>query len=173
MSKYSGKCDFYDVINIHGLDYILRSKIYIGNSDNQLDLKEKKDLIPYYSYTVAIAGYDKDSCFIRLSSHSYVDEYEKESLEFYLNEFKKIYKHCKRNGEKFEVKEDWLNKCMKRDEIQLLADRVSELGEDATTKGIHFDSLNILYREPLVKEMIKNGYSEDYAKQWVYGKDDK
>ena len=30
MSKYSGKCDFADHINIHGMDSVRKSKIYLG-----------------------------------------------------------------------------------------------------------------------------------------------
>jgi hypothetical protein len=30
MSKYSGKCDFWDEIEIFGLEKILKSKIYLG-----------------------------------------------------------------------------------------------------------------------------------------------
>ena len=74
MSKFSGKCDFYDVIEMHGLEHILNSDVYIGDSNIPLNLVCYKDCIPYFPYVVSIAGYSRNSkSFIRLTTKSWVD----------------------------------------------------------------------------------------------------
>lgn len=58
MSKFSGRCDFCDEIEIFGLDFILRSKVYLGNTSVPLELNCLADCIPYYPYVVASGGYN-------------------------------------------------------------------------------------------------------------------
>lgn len=38
MSRFSGKCDFCDEIEIFGLDHILNSDVYVGDSKQPLRL---------------------------------------------------------------------------------------------------------------------------------------
>lgn len=74
MSRFSGKCDFYDIISIHGLEYILESDVYIGDSDTPLNLTCYKDCIHYFPYIVTTATYNKNGkSFICLTSKSWVD----------------------------------------------------------------------------------------------------
>lgn len=75
MSKFSGKCDFYDEIEIFGLDRILLAKIYVGESDYPLPIKTYTDCIPYFPHIVTMSFYDKekDVTIIRLSEKSWVD----------------------------------------------------------------------------------------------------
>ena len=59
MGRYSGKCDFSDSIDIHGVDNILKSTIKIRKENGsliKLDLQNEKDLIPYYPYLVSSSG---------------------------------------------------------------------------------------------------------------------
>lgn len=75
MSKFSGKCDFCDVISIRGLDYILNSNVYLGSSTTPLPLNSVEDCIPYYPHIVTVAAYDNvNRCgIIRLTAKSWVD----------------------------------------------------------------------------------------------------
>ena len=75
MSRFSGKCDFYDNIAIHGLDHILNCKVYVGRSDKPLNLTCLADCVPYYPYVVSVAAYDNVAkCgSIRLAEKSWVD----------------------------------------------------------------------------------------------------
>ena len=75
MSKFSGKCDFYDEIEIFGLDRILTAKVYIGDSDYPLSLKTYADCIPYFPHIITMSFYDKTTGrhIIRLSEKSWVD----------------------------------------------------------------------------------------------------
>lgn len=73
MSKFSGKCDFYDEIEIFGLENILKSKVYIGNSKEPLKLTCRKDCIPYYPYVVTASAKTNSVGTIFLTERSWVD----------------------------------------------------------------------------------------------------
>lgn len=75
MSRFSGKCDFYDSIEIHGIDHILNCNVYVGNSDTPLSLHSIADCVPYYPYVVSVSGIDNvNKCgMIRLMDRSWVD----------------------------------------------------------------------------------------------------
>lgn len=75
MSRFSGKCDFCDEIEIFGLEHILNSEVYVGNSEEPLKLTCLADCVPYYPYIVSIAHHDnvKNCSYIRLTEKSWVD----------------------------------------------------------------------------------------------------
>ena len=73
MSRFSGKCDFYDEIEIHGLDRILSAKVYVGDCTKPLKLKCLADCVPYYPYVV-VSSFDLGGCMeLHLTSKSWVD----------------------------------------------------------------------------------------------------
>lgn len=72
MSKFSGKCDFYDEIQIFGLDYVLNATIYIKGQVEPLNLNSLKDCVPYFPYIVTMASYNQNP-ILHLSSKSWVD----------------------------------------------------------------------------------------------------
>lgn len=73
MSRFSGKCDFCDEIEIFGLDKILKSEVYVGDSDEPLKLTCLADCVPYYPYVVVTSACSGDRATIRLTSKSWVD----------------------------------------------------------------------------------------------------
>lgn len=76
MSRFSGKCDFCDQIVISGLDHILNSKVYVGDSQEPLELHCLADCVPYYPYVVSMSymdNTDKTKGVIRLTDRSWVD----------------------------------------------------------------------------------------------------
>lgn len=90
MSKFSGKCDFYDEIEICGLDHVLNCEVYVGDSVEPLHLTCREDCIPYYPYVVITAAHDnvKKRGYIRLTSKSWIDIEEEryghhEAYDFY------------------------------------------------------------------------------------------
>ena len=171
MSRFSGKCDLYDHIEICGLENTLKSKIYLGwNSEESLDIKEERDLVPYYPFVISCGAFEHGVGTMHLMSKSWVDYEEEDVLEAYLQQILKIQRRCKRKKVEFNVDEVWedvSNVFWKRDEIRELIKRVKEHGKKAACDGIHLSSKNY-YRDQLVEEMIKFGYSEDVAKTWVY-----
>ena len=73
MSKFSGKCDFYDEIEIHGLDRILSGQVFLGDHDYPLSLKTYADCIPYFPHIVTMSFTSEGRNIYRLSEKSWVD----------------------------------------------------------------------------------------------------
>lgn len=172
MSKFSGKCDFYDHIEIFGVDDTLSSDIYIGRNIIPLRFETEKDLIPYYPYLIAMSVWDNETKkgMIVLSEESFVDREEKETLTYTLQRLVRYYNKCKRKHIPYDpeqaVKEslgDWFNPPY----YKVLAERVGEYGEKANINGVHTNTHHY-YRDLLYKEMINNGYTPFKAWYWVY-----
>lgn len=94
MSRFSGKCDFCDVIEIMGLEHVLKCEIYVG--DELVELKSLRDCIPLYPHIVTSSYTDRKNMtgVIRLSSRSWVDLEEERYghgswHDWYRNELKK------------------------------------------------------------------------------------
>lgn len=167
MSRFSGKCDLADTIDIHD-EKILNAKIYVGNSNKPLQINEIKDLIPYYPHIIGAACFDNvdGKSVIHLSSESWVDHEERENLEFKLQRLIRIYNRCKRKKIEFNV-EDAVNEICcgnwNREPITELANRVKEKGKKTTIDGIHL-TMHERYRQELVDEMLKHGLNPaDYG----------
>lgn len=172
MSLYSGKCDVYDtLVSIHQYteeELINNVKIYVGNSDEPLKIESYKSLIPYYPYIVASAYFNnKDrQAIISLSSESFVEEEERERLEWYLKDVLRIYNRCKRNKAEFDIEMvvDSLPLFSDKNAVREIARRVKESGIKATLDGIHLEFHEHCYRQLLVDKMIENGLNpSDYG----------
>ena len=92
MSRFSGKCDFYDLIDIHGVDKILSCNIYNHKDLIPLRTESVKDLIPYYPYLTSLVNIGKNNGYIRLSRQSFIDYEEQNRLTTHLNLGIKEYK---------------------------------------------------------------------------------
>lgn len=164
MSKWSGKCDFADSLEIHNYtleDFQNKVTIYIGNSTEPLHIEKMEDLIPYYPHLISMAWYNnlKGKSVIHLTSESYVDIEERDILEFRLKCLLKIYNRCKRKKIEFNVDEaikDITLNGWNEEPYRELANRVKEKGKKATIDGIHL-KMHDYYRQELVNEMLKNG----------------
>lgn len=73
MSRFSGKCDFCDEIDIFGLDNILKSKVFVGPSKEPLKLTCRKDCVPYYPYVVVASSSNNGVGVFFLTAKSWVD----------------------------------------------------------------------------------------------------
>ena len=171
ISRYSGKCDLKDSLEIH--NYTLEElqnnvKIYVGNNTEPLHIEKMADLIPYYPYIVGSACFNNTDrkSVIHLSSESFVDREERECLEWRLKHLLRIYNRCKRKKIAFDVEEavkevTWNG--WNEEPHRELANRVKEYGKKATIDGIHLRMYEY-YRKELSDEMIKNGLNPaDYG----------
>lgn len=155
MSKFSGKCDLYDWIEIAGGYQEFMDcgyTIYVGKSEEPLKIESLKDLVPYYPYVISsVAG-----GILHLSSRSWVDMEEERCLNNYLSAIIKNFNRCKRKKIEFDVdaavKEVFLY--CHENEIRELANRVKEYGKKATVEGLHLSSYEH-YREFLENEIQK------------------
>ena len=174
LSAFSNKCDVWDsLIMIHEYtdeELANNVKIYQGCLENrkQLDIKSRRDLIPYYAHLVSSAAYDNvaRTASINITEESLVDREERKTLEFRLDEILKIYDRCKRKKIDFDVEEAVKETVLfgyAEKQIREIANRVKTLGKKANIDGIHLDVYE-RYRKRLVGEMIKNGLNPlDYG----------
>ena len=172
MSKFSGKCDVYDSligINRYTEEELKNNvKIYVGNNTEPLHIEKISDLIPYYPYLIAVGCYDnvERKSVIHLSSESFVDREERESIEWRLKDLIRIYNRCKRKKIEFDV-EDAVKQITwngwNEEPYRELANRVKENGKKAAVDGIHL-KMHEIYRKELVDEMLENGLNPaDYG----------
>lgn len=147
---------------------MINSKIYC--LDKPLDIREERDLVPYYPYIIGVSCGDKDGATIYLSSTDYITTHETEMLDFYLESIKKIYRRCKRRREEFNVEEVYRREFChfsEKPELRPLVERVAELGNRATYDGIYL-RMSEIYRREWRKELLKYGYDEEWIEDWIY-----
>ena len=174
ISLYSGRCDLKDTLDIFGVNEIIKKyKIYASNQILPLEVKEPKDLIPYYPFLTSSMSSNKETGgTIYLTSESYIDTEERQSLTWTLNNLIKIWKRCKRKKIPFDKEEALAQTTLftPREYEEEIADRVAKFGDKATIDGIHIKSHN-RYRQDLYDEMIKNGWDEAKSYIWCFGFD--
>lgn len=81
MSRWSGKCDFYDTLSIHNVidnpdgfnKFIKKFKITIGNNDDVLIFNKPEDFIPYYTHLVGSMCFGPEGGSIHLSKYSWLE----------------------------------------------------------------------------------------------------
>lgn len=165
ISCYSGKCDCFDSLVEIGryTEEELKNniKIYVGKSQEPLQITSYKDLIPYYPYLISSAYYDnaERKAAVHLTSESFVDREERECLEWRLKHLLRIYNRCKRKKIEFNVDEaltEVVWNGWNEESYRELANRVKEKGRKATIDGIHL-KMHERYRQLLVDEMLKHG----------------
>ena len=174
MSSYSGKCDVFDslvMISKYTDEELANNvKIYQGYGEDEklLDIKCQKDLIPYYAHLVSSSvhcGLDRTAS-IHITSESFVDREERESLEFKLKRVITAYNRCKRKKIDFvidDVVEELAWKGFDDDIYREIAARVKANGKKAGIDGIHM-RMHEHYRKELVNEMTKHGLNPlDYG----------
>lgn len=163
MSKYSGKCDLADVLEIY--KYTLEEikekvRIYVGASKKPLHIEKESDLIPYYPYVVVSSYSSEDrSADLHLTDESWVDREERVHLLFRLKMVLKYYNHCKRKHVPFDKEEALKQICygnFNRDVYEELVNRVSDFGKRASIDGLHLQ-MHDVYRRELVREMLDKG----------------
>lgn len=172
MSRFSGKCDFYDcVASFYTFEEIQNKvKIFVGKSDKPLKIEKMTDLIPYYPYLISLGAYDivDRTATVHLTSKSYIDLREQDSLDFILKQILRYYNSCKRKKIIFSV-DDAVKKVFAisdkdRDTVATeLANRIKINGKKASTDGLRL-SIYDFYRKELAEEMVKNGLNPaDYG----------
>lgn len=154
MSKFSGKCDFADHIEIFGVESILNSKVYV-NGIGPLKFESEKDMIPYYPYIIWTSYISKEDGVIHLSRKSFIDSEDEEHVSWYLNDVLRVYKKCKRKKIDFTIDEihkmigDWSFTNWKNYYIEIY-DRVCKNGIKADVHDLHSPMSNI-YRTSLIE----------------------
>lgn len=180
MSIFSGKCDFYDSFVDIGADgdekkleeELKKLKLYICGDDgrnHRIKSDTIKDIAKYYPYLQSIACYNKEDGYnIYLSSDSFIDQEEREYMEWRIEYVLKYWRKCKRNKVPFVVDEcveslRWMN----NNNLRTIAELVAKDGNKANFKGLH-DSLHEHYRRRWYEELVRLGYTEREAYNWCF-----
>lgn len=186
MSKYSGKCDFADLIDIYGDDKIFNNfEIYLQLKKNSTLLKfgGKSDMIPFFPHIVTGMG-SSDGCGAAfLSQYPYPYEKDRDYWNVTVARFKReLAYQRKRSKETFNLKEftiDFIrNWSSSRDNDEQLWNVCNQILEGK--KKLKFPLLNGTkwYMQCLCDEMakfdieparfgyiVKNGKVADYDKK--------
>lgn len=167
-----GKYDFEDYCSgIPPDEFIKTHEVYSSWRDLiPLKLTEPKDLIAYYTYPVAMAvnSDGKSKCY--LGEESYLDQWEKERLQFALDDVKKYFRSCKRKKVGFDEEHalEMVSYFGIRDSRREIVKRVKEQGDKATIDGIYDEWIDTI-RERWHETMVDAGWDPDLAYRWIYG----
>lgn len=174
MSRFCGKCDFYDHIEIFGddEDTVKKTRVYLHGEE--VDCSTEKNRALYYPYIVGIMASNRDGCVIHLSSMSYIRQEELENLEFVLKDVLAGYRRCKRNKIPFTFKNatakmySWYLSDAWIEQTKEIYERVNKLGNKATVDDMNADTnMGRYYRHEWYDELVRLGWDEDFAKKWV------
>ena len=154
----------------HTPDTHLNTETMQFEGEELLDIKCDKDLLPYGAFLVGCSYGDQDGTYIaHIGSRSFVDQEEEERFTWYLREVQRLYRRCKRK--KIEFTEEYvqheLSWISDKETISEMYRRVKEHPTSANVKGLH-DNLHQHYRRRLAEEMVKAGYTQEQADEWVY-----
>lgn len=146
---------------------MLNSKIY--HNDELLDIKEERDLVPWYPYLIAMSCGNKEGAVIHLSERDFISREEEECLTWRLENIKKVYRRCKRKHEEFNIEEVYQKECwlFPRPELRILVERVADQGNKATIEGV-YDRMHERYRDEWRKELLEYGYDAEWIEEWIY-----
>lgn len=174
ISRYSGKCDLYDVlVDIREVTDFSKVKIYAANNSIvPLRIDSQKDLMPYYPYIIGMHASDSEgNMVVYLGARSYVDNEEGENLTWDLDTLKRYYRSRKRKHEPFDSDEALKKISFFDDSAEYkkeLVNRVRELGEKATIEDIHIPFMDTM-RQRLYEDMVAAGWNDDRAYEWCFG----
>lgn len=182
MSKYSGKCDFYDMLSIHSnsndwdtmYDHFAGTRLFKtlpdGHYNNQFKdfflhnteeiiYNSALDLAPYFTYLVALSGVmrsDPKHSIVVISKESFVYTEERQYLSWILKDCIRYYNRCKKNHVPFVVEDCTKNIAMHENQqlITEIANRVCKYGLGANIEDLH-DQIHTYYRDIFNMDMKK------------------
>ncbi len=111
MSRFSGKCDFYDSLCIYGdgdiqkgFEYYKNAHIYIGDKEHPLKFTTLEELVPYFPYVITSGGFDNTNganTTVFLTEKSWVemnkDTMSESSYKYYTKTLKNEIKKYKKD----------------------------------------------------------------------------
>lgn len=164
MSKYSGKCDLYDSLEICGALVNGKPKTYFKNdmsnitiydtNHKKMNFERLKDLMPYFGYELASSAKSGNSYTFFLGKMSVPDKIEKDHYEFCKELLLKYAKHCKKDKRPYTYQEALLIFNSTDPELEKLSKRVAEYGKKATIEGLKYEMSNY-YRSILAEDIKK------------------
>lgn len=179
MSRFCGKCDFYDgfvAIRCDGDEEkvtkeLKNLKLYVHGRDgrnHRVKSDTIKDIAKYYPYLEAVMHGNKEGMTVILSSDSFIDEEERELLQYRVDYALKYWRKCKRNKVPFSEEECLRQYWGTNDEAEKeIVRRIAKDGDKVTLDGIH-SPLSEHFRREWFEELVKVGYTELEAYNWCF-----
>ena len=182
MSVYSGKCDLADHFWMRANTEedvekeIARTDFYMWSKNgrkHRLDIHTLKDLVPYYPYLIGVAcGSKEGRNTVIIASESFVDQEEREFMEWELRDALKEYRRCKRKKIPFDPDayyEKYIKTWREHNYSREIVDRVARDGEKADLDGLYSEVKDKWDRGRLAKELKRFGYDDYFINHWVFG----
>ena len=176
MSVYSGKCDFYDEFVAIRCDEdeekvkekLKSLKLYVYGKDgreHRVKSETIKDIAKYFPYLNHPIGGKQ---IMILSSDSFIDQEERETIEWKASYILKYWRKCKRKKIPFTVQgcKDALWFSDDENFTEMIR-RVEKNGDKADFSDIHF-SLWEWNRRRWFEAMVELGWSEQEAYNWCF-----
>ena len=167
MSQYSGKFDLCDIIELHGLDNILRSDIYLGNNIIPLRIESEHDLVPFYGYSSYMSAYsaEEGKGSFYLNDKSNVDMREDDMLLQTQKSLISYFKQCKYKHIVPNLEKRGYLKLVDKDSEDKIFERLQN--DNMSLLGIS-TQYGTLYRQKLYEAMIGAGWGDIRAKRWCF-----
>ena len=172
MSRFCGKCDFYDHVGDWSDEKIANSefRITLQDREHRLDINNQYDAALYYPYLVAIGAYDGKKSTIVLSSECFIDREEKEHIGWWVRDVLAELRRCKRKKIAFDPdtvyeKMNWHN--WNNKQLRAVIDAIAKDGDKATFDHIHLN-MHEYYRKTWYEYLVEIGYDKRKAFSWAY-----
>lgn len=166
MSQFSGKCDFWDSVEIDGKEQMLLAKVYMNG--HQLSIENELDLLKYAPYLVSVSCKNGDDYVVYLTDKPYIDEIEQRTIKMDESLVLRKYEQCKQKQEQFipenicESDSIFYNDGV----IVEIAKRINSNPKDYDLSDLH-TKCGMYYRRIWFEELVEKGMDEDDAKKWV------
>ena len=183
MSKYSGKCDLYDILAIYdvlvdtdkfaddAMDTLSNWTIRVGYHGETLRIKSVKDIVPYFPFVETSGGYGNGKANITLTEKSWVDVEAERHYGLITEYLSKKAKYAKRKGLD---PVDYMKHCgflsmreANDPETEALLGRIAVDGKKADWSGL-VPGFGKYMRDELYDTMVNFGYSPVEAGEWCY-----
>lgn len=172
MSRFSGKCDFYDWINDQSDEFIKKSNYYIRFKGRRhpIEINNRHDAIKYYPYLVSMGYHSEIKDVAELCADSFIDTEERERIDLRLKEVIEYWEKYRNSLGEISKEQciQSLGALAKGDELYpQIIDEVNKYGDKAECKYVH-DHMHERYRRQWFEYMIEEGYDKNFAFCWVY-----
>lgn len=171
MSKFCGKCDFFDHVDSCNEERLKNMKVYVNNTLVKTDTE--KDRALYYPFLISIGGFGGGNEVIYLTSRSHISIKEEDCIEFFFRKMATAYRRCKRKNTPFTYENATkkiaflCNDGRFEEPLHEIYERVSK-SRKVNIDGIHIkDGITAYYRNEWLKELIRVGWQYDEAKKWI------
>jgi len=171
MSKFSGKCDIYDMygsrsdVEIENMEFYT----YINGRTHRLEINSQKDLAKYYPNLIAVGCGN----IVDLSNVPYFERQEEEHLTLTMDVIRRYINRLRKSGkdltfENLLLLDPYLTR-YEHDEqnAKIIFERLIEHGKHANIEGLH-TYISECYRAIWYEHLVSVGYTENEALQWVY-----